>query len=91
MSRIAIYASLGPNLDPGARWEGNVDWPGSPRRGDTWYHCEDWAGETVERVEFFAPVRAGKPALAIEVRTTEGVVQHLVDMHGFNDMRGFTR
>lgn len=85
MSRIKIYVF---DVDTRAEvrtatWAGDVDWPGAPVPGSTWFHCDEWAGETVNRVGFNAPVPDGEPALTVEVRTDSEIIRHLLDEHGF--------
>jgi hypothetical protein len=91
VSRIAIYVFrhlFEPLADLDAprcvTWRGEVDWPSAPVKGDIWYHCGDWAGETVERVGFCGP-EDGKTHVSVEVRTDAGVLAHLIAEHGFTE------
>jgi hypothetical protein len=70
-----------------AEWFGDPEWTSSPRAGDIWFHCGEWTGETVDRVNFNGPHPDEKCAIAIEVRTSPEVIQHLIDEHGFNGGR----
>lgn len=86
MALVRIHAFVRPDPLRGLRvamWLGQVEWPGAPREGDTWFHCEDWGGETVQRGAFNAPVVPGQPGYDMEVRTTLEVLEHLVAAHGF--------
>lgn len=90
MSLIRITAAL-PNNFRGAdaplravHWKGQVDWPGAPGQGDTWFHCGEWGGELFHRVGFNAPVQSDEPGMDLEVETTGEVLRHLVDEHGFS-------
>lgn len=88
MAEVWIYAFL-DERSPGAaqarsaRWQGEVNWPGAPRPGDTWFHCGEWAGETVDRSSFSGP-DDGRTHLNIELRTTREVLDHLIADHGFS-------
>lgn len=89
MSQAAIYVFLNRLQDSGAlgvlrcvTWRGEVDWPGAPGKGDTWFHCGDWAGETVARVGFCGP-EDGRTHVSVEVRTDAEVLAHLIAEHGF--------
>jgi hypothetical protein len=93
MSEASIYVFLDRRHDAATAyaaplrvvtWRGQVDWPGAPRKDDTWFHCGDWAGETVDRVGFCGP-EDGRTHMSIEVRTTPEVLVHLRDEHGFSD------
>lgn len=87
MSRIRIYVfATKPHPDLSfAGWTGDVDWPGAPEPGSTWFHCSDWAGETVNRVAFYAPVADGEPGLTLEVKTDPETIRHLLAEHGFTE------
>lgn len=91
MAEVEIYAFLVRKLDVlghvGPRsvsWRGQVDWPGAPRPGDTWFHCGDWGGEEFERVGFQGP-EAGRTHLSLEARVTPEVLAHLLAEHGFEE------
>jgi len=88
MSRVHIHVwpqRVGPSSPSRvfAEWVGDVDWPGAPRRNDTWFHCGDWGGESFDRVSFNAPVGPDGIGMDIEVQTTADVIQHLIEDHGF--------
>lgn len=86
-SVVRIYAFAEPDLLRGLRaatWTGSVDWPGAPRRGDTWFHCDDWGGVAFDRLSFQAPRQAGEAGFIVEVRVPVDELAHLVDVHGFS-------
>jgi hypothetical protein len=88
VSRVAIYVFLHkPSREEPrtAVWSGDVDWPGAPRKDDTWFHCSEWAGETVNRASFYAPAAPGEHAFVLEIRTDVEVLRHLLDEHGFTE------
>lgn len=82
MSEVWIYVFLNDRSRHLAWSLGEVNWPGAPHPGDTWFHCGDWAGEEFDRVSFYGPEN-GKTRLDIEVRTTSEVLAHLIADHGF--------
>lgn len=91
MADVSIYAFLDRRHDvlgyEGPRsvvWHGQVDWPGAPRPGDTWFHCGDWTGEDVDRSSFQGP-EDGKTRFIMEVRVTPEVLEHLLAEHGFGE------
>ena len=90
MSEVGIYVLLNDRSDRSAagprsvKWVGQVDWPGAPRLGDSWFHCSEWGGETFDRVDFIGPDSTWKTHLDLEVRTTPEVIAHLTAEHGFD-------
>lgn len=94
-----ISRQIKPNeIKPDARyltWVGEIDWPSLPHDGSTsWVHCGGWAVEKIKYVYFNGPFVEGmnekdRPdaPVTIEVETTEDVLDHLVEYHGFQDIR----
>jgi hypothetical protein len=77
-------------VDRYVRFVGEVGWPSVPPVGATWVHCGDWPGEVVYQVFYCGPGDdgEGEPGWApvqVEIRTTDEVVQHLVERHGFTE------
>ncbi len=74
-------------------WVGEIDWPSLPPEGSiSWCHCGGWAVETICHVYFNGPdglvsEDPAKAPITIEVKTSEEVMEHLVNEHGFEDKR----
>jgi hypothetical protein len=85
---IGVGSGPGGDLARYVRWVGEVGWPSVPPEGANWVHCGDWAAEQVGQVFYCGPGDDNEGAegwapVQVEVRTTDDVVQHLVDAHGF--------
>jgi hypothetical protein len=70
------------------RWVGEVAWPSVPPVGAIWVHCGGFGGEQVHQVFYCGPGDDGEgspgwASVQVEIRTTDEVVQHLVERHGF--------
>jgi hypothetical protein len=71
-------------------WGGDVGWPSVPSVGARWVHCGGWPGESVAQVAYCGPGDDGEddPAyipVQVIVRTTNDVIAHLIERHGFSE------
>jgi hypothetical protein len=72
---------------PSCTWQGELGWPSVPPVGATWFHCGDWAGETISRVGFSGPEEHATNDVSIEVKAGADVITHLIADHGFTPLR----
>jgi hypothetical protein len=67
-----------------AFWVGDPGWLTVPRQGDDWAHCSAWCSETVVGIVHYGPGQGpGDPNHRITIRSTEDLIDHLIDDHGF--------
>jgi hypothetical protein len=73
-------------------WDDDSPWSDIPPAGGNWVHCSAWATESFERVNYIGPSLLDQGAgddfaetcdVSLEVFTTQDVMRHLVERHGF--------